>query len=257
MIRLRDIWRTYDVGGRPLHALREISEDIEAGEHVAIMGPSGSGKSTLLNLLGCLDRPTQGSYELDGREVAELNESQLTAIRRDLVGFVFQSFHLVPRLTSLGNVELPMMFAGIGRRERRKRARDALGSVDMGERADHRPDQLSGGECQRVAIARAITMEPSVLLADEPTGNLDTRSGRLVLDLLESLTQRGLTLVLVTHDPGVARRADRVITLVDGRIVSRMRGADLGDVNPYIAAVEDDEDNAPSVAGVASGDTSS
>ena len=247
MIRLRDVWRTYDVGGRPLHALREIDEEIAAGEHVAIMGPSGSGKSTMLNLLGCLDRPSSGSYELDGREVAALNESQLTAIRRDLIGFVFQSFHLVPRLTSLGNVELPMMFAGIGRRDRRQRATAALESVDMGPRADHRPDQLSGGERQRVAIARAITMQPSLLLADEPTGNLDTRSGRLVLDLLEELTDRGLTLVLVTHDPGVARRADRVVTLVDGRIVSRMRGADLGDVNPYIAAVEDAGD-APSPA---------
>ncbi len=257
MIRLHDIWRTYDVGGRPLHALCEISEDIEAGEHVAIMGPSGSGKSTLLNLLGCLDHPTRGSYELDGREVAELNESQLTAIRRDLIGFVFQSFHLVPRLTSLGNVELPMMFAGIGRRERRKLAREALSSVDMEDRADHRPDQLSGGERQRVAIARAITMKPRVMLADEPTGNLDTRSGRLVLDLLERFTERGLTLVLVTHDPGVARRADRVITLVDGRIVSRMSGADLGDVNPYIAAVEDTEDGPPATVGATSAQATS
>ncbi len=253
MIRLRDIWRTYDVGGRPLHALREISEDIEAGEHVAIMGPSGSGKSTLLNLLGCLDRPSRGSYELDGQEVAQLNETQLTSIRRDLIGFVFQSFHLVPRLTSVGNVELPMMFAGIARRERRRRAHVALESVDLENRADHRPDQLSGGERQRVAIARAITMEPSLLLADEPTGNLDTRSGGLVLDLLEELTSRGLTLVLVTHDPGVARRADRVVTLVDGCIVSRMRGADLGDVNPYIAAAEDaDDDAVPPVAAASS-----
>lgn len=238
MIRLRDIWRTYDVGDRPLHALREITEDIESGEHVAIMGPSGSGKSTLLNLLGCLDRPSRGSYELDGQEVAQLSESQLTSIRRDLIGFVFQSFHLVPRLTSIGNVELPMMFAGVGRRERRRRANAALESVNLLDRADHRQDQLSGGECQRVAIARAITMEPSLLLADEPTGNLDTRSGGLVLDLLDELRSHGLTLLLVTHDPGVAQRADRVITLVDGRIVSRMRGADLGDVNPYIDAVE-------------------
>jgi putative ABC transport system ATP-binding protein len=253
MIRLRDIWRTYDVGGRPLHALREITEDIETGEHVAIMGPSGSGKSTLLNLLGCLDRPNKGSYELDGQEVAQLSESQLTLIRRDRIGFVFQSFHLVARLTALGNVALPMMFAGIGRRDRQARAQAALESVEMADRADHRPDQLSGGERQRVAIARAITMGPSLLLADEPTGNLDTRSGRLVLDLLEELRRRGLTLVMVTHDPGVARRADRVITLVDGRIVSRVRGADLGEVNPYIAAAEDSDDGeVPSTAGISS-----
>ena len=253
MIRLRDIWRTYEVGGRPLHALREINENIEAGEHVAIMGPSGSGKSTLMNLLGCLDRPSQGSYGLDGREVAQFSEAELTGIRRNLVGFVFQSFHLVPRLTSAGNVELPMMFAGLGRRERRERANAALQSVNLEDRADHRPDQLSGGERQRVAIARAITMEPSLLLADEPTGNLDTRSGLMVLDLLDELTQRGLTLVLVTHDPGVARRADRVITLVDGRIVSRMQGAELGDVNPYISAIENtDSDAVPPAAAAVS-----
>ncbi len=238
MIHLHDVWRTYDVGGRPLHALRQIDERIDAGEHVAIMGPSGSGKSTLLNILGCLDRPTRGRYEFEGRDVSALSENQLAEIRRNRIGFVFQAFHLVPRMTALGNVELPMLFAGVPRSERLRRAAEALASVGMAERAGHRPDQLSGGERQRVAIARAICMGPAVLLADEPTGNLDSRSGRRVLELLDALNERGITLLVVSHDPGVARRADRVITLVDGRIVSRMRGADLGDVNPYIAAAE-------------------
>ena len=238
MIRLQDIWRTYDVGGRPLHALREIDETVEAGEHVAIMGPSGSGKSTLLNIVGCLDRPTRGSYEIDGREVAALDEGELATVRRDLIGFVFQSFHLVPRLTAQRNVELPMLFAGESRGERSRRALDALTEVGMEDRASHRPAQLSGGERQRVAIARAVAMGPRVLLADEPTGNLDSRSGQRVLELLAKLNERGITLIVVTHDPGVARLADRVITLVDGAIVSRVRGADLGDVNPYIAAAE-------------------
>ncbi len=241
MIRLRDIWRTYDVGGRPLHALREIDEHIESGEHVAIMGPSGSGKSTLLNLLGCLDRPTQGSYELDGREVGTLSESQLADVRRNLIGFVFQSFHLVPRLTASGNVELPMMFAGLPRTERARRASDALGAVGMLDRATHRPDQLSGGERQRVAIARAVCLSPRLVLADEPTGNLDSKSGDRVLELLHQLNDQGITLLVVTHDPSVARRANRVITLVDGAIVSRVSGAEMGAVNPFVAAAEPDE----------------
>ena len=238
MIELRDIWRTYDVGGRPLHALREVDETIETGQHVAIMGPSGSGKSTLLNLIGCLDRATRGSYVLEGRDVGEMTETELADVRRNLLGFVFQSFHLVPRLTAAGNVELPMIFAGLGRGERLQRAHRALEAVGMAERARHRPDQLSGGERQRVAIARAITLDPRVILADEPTGNLDSRSGGQVLELLDELNERGITLVVVTHDPGVARRADRIITLVDGRIVSRMRGDEMGNVNPYIAAEE-------------------
>lgn len=242
MIELAGIWRTYDVGGRPLHALREIDETIGAGEHVAIMGPSGSGKSTLLNIIGCLDRPTQGTYRLDGREVGTLSERDLADVRRNFIGFIFQSFHLVPRLTALGNVELPMVFAGMPRAARLAKAREALASVGMAERAGHRPDQLSGGERQRTAIARATAMGPRVLLADEPTGNLDSRSGRKVLDLLDDLNESGITLIVVTHDPGVARRADRVLTLVDGKTVSRIRGADLGDVNPYIAAAEEQKD---------------
>lgn len=238
MVRLEDIWRTYDVGGRPLNALCRIDEQIQRGEHIAVMGPSGSGKSTLLNVIGCLDRPTQGSYILDEREVATLSETELADVRRNCIGFIFQSFHLVPRLTALANVELPMVFAGLPRRQRHERASEALAKVGMAPRADHRPDQLSGGERQRVAIARAIGMGPRLLLADEPTGNLDSRSGAQVLELLDELNSRGITLVVVTHDPGVARRAGRVITLVDGAIVSRMRGSEMGAANPYIMAAE-------------------
>jgi len=221
VIQLEGIGRTYEVGGRPLYALKDINEHIKTGEHVAIMGPSGSGKSTLLNLVGCLDRPTTGSYKLDGREVSGLDDDQLSEVRRHHIGFIFQSYHLVPRLDAAANVELPMVFAGVARNERRERARRALASVGMAERADHKPNQLSGGERQRVAIARATVMGPRVLLADEPTGNLDTSSGGQVLDLLGRMNKDGLTLVVVTHDPGVARRADRVLVLVDGRIARR------------------------------------
>jgi putative ABC transport system ATP-binding protein len=227
VIRLEKICRTYQLGGQPVHALVDIDEHVAPGEHVAIMGPSGSGKSTLLYTLGCLDRPDSGSYWLDGREVARLSDEELTQIRRHLIGFVFQSFHLVPRLTAAENVELPMIFAGLPRGERRERAASALAAVSLADRADHRPDQLSGGERQRVALARAMVMQPRLLLADEPTGNLDTASGRQILDLLDHLNDEGVTLVVVTHDPNVAQRADRVIVLVDGRIVRRLPGRDV------------------------------
>ena len=212
------------VGGQPVHALVDVDEEIAAGEHVAIMGPSGSGKSTLLNILGLLDRPSSGSYWLDEREVSHLDELELTQVRRHRIGFVFQFFHLVSRLTALENVELPMVFAGIPREERRKKARAVLEAVGLSERADHRPDQLSGGERQRVALARATVMGPALLLADEPTGNLDTASGGQVLDLLDGMNEKGLTLVVVTHDPDVARRADRILILADGRVARRLSG---------------------------------
>jgi putative ABC transport system ATP-binding protein len=227
VIRLEGVSRTYQLGGQPVHALADVDETIETGEHLAIMGPSGSGKSTLLNVLGCLDRPDAGKYWLDGREVATLSDEELTGVRRNLIGFVFQSFHLVPRLTAAENVELPMVFAGISKAERRERVVKALTQVGLGDRIDHRPDQLSGGERQRVAIARSIIMGPRVLLADEPTGNLDTKSGTAVLDLLDRLNDEGLTLIVVTHDPSVARRADRVIVLVDGRIARRLAGSEV------------------------------
>jgi putative ABC transport system ATP-binding protein len=221
VIRLEGVSRTFEIGGRPLHALSDVTEHIRVGEHVAIMGPSGSGKSTLLNVIGCLDRPTAGRYWLDGREVSALDDEALTLVRRHTIGFVFQSFHLVPRLTAVENVELPMLFAGTDPNERRARAAAALATVGLSDRAAHRPNQLSGGERQRVALARAMVMGPRVLLADEPTGNLDSASGGLVLDHLDALHAGGLTLVVVTHDPTVAERAGRTLHMMDGRIVER------------------------------------
>jgi putative ABC transport system ATP-binding protein len=236
VIRLEKVCRTYRLGGQPVHALVDVTEHLKAGEHVAIMGPSGSGKSTLLNVIGCLDRPDSGEYWLDGREVGTLSDEELTEVRRNRIGFVFQSFHLVPRLTAAGNVELPLIFAGVSRAERRERVSTALAQVGLADRMDHRPDQLSGGERQRVAVARATIMGPRVLLADEPTGNLDTQSGRQILDLLDRLNDAGITLVAVTHDPSVARRADRVIVLVDGRIARRLAGAEVTGTADLFAA---------------------
>ena len=239
MIRLEGISRTYQLGGQPVHALDGITEHIQPGEHVAIMGPSGSGKSTLLNVLGCLDRPDAGHYWLDGREVGTLSDEELTAVRRNLIGFVFQSFHLIPRLTAAENVELPMVFAGLSRAERRRKVEAALAAVALSDRMDHRPDQLSGGERQRVALARSTVMGPRVLLADEPTGNLDTTSGRQILELLDRMNDEGITLVVVTHDPSVARRADRVIVLVDGRVARRLAGTEVMGTADLFAPAEE------------------
>lgn len=219
MIELRKVSRIYELGGRQVHALREVDLSIPAGDYVAIMGPSGSGKSTLLHIVGCLDRPTSGSYRLDGKDVAGLDEAALTEIRRHRIGFVFQAFYLVPRLTAFENVELPLVFAGIGRRDRKERVEKALAAVGLLDRARHRPDQLSGGERQRVAIARAVVLGPSILLADEPTGNLDRASGAEVFRLLETMNAEGLTLVVVTHDPALASRARRRVRLLDGAVV--------------------------------------
>lgn len=230
MIRVEDLWRTYLMGGHELHALRGVTEEIEDREHVAIMGPSGSGKSTLLNLIGCLDSPTRGTYYLAGQDVAGLSDDALAEVRLRRIGFIFQSFHLVPRLSALQNVELPMIFAGTDSRERRARAQAAMSAVGLLDRADHRPNELSGGQKQRVAIARATVMRPGLLLADEPTGNLDSRSGAQVLDLLEQLRAEGRTLIVVTHDPNVARRADRVLVLRDGEIVKRIAGDEVTDL---------------------------
>ena len=230
MIRLEGVSRTYLLGHEPVHALMDISEHVLPGEHVAIMGPSGSGKSTLLNVLGCLDRPDAGTYWLNGREVGKLSDDELTDVRRNTIGFVFQSFHLVPRLTAAENVELPMVFAGVARSERRDRVRAALSEVGLADRMGHRPNELSGGERQRVALARATVMDPRVLLADEPTGNLDTTSGRQILELLDRMNEAGITLVVVTHDPNVARRADRIIVLVDGRVARRLQGSEVGSI---------------------------
>jgi len=238
MIRLAGISRTYEVGGEPVHALVDVSEEIQAGEHLAIMGPSGSGKSTLLHVLGCLDRPDRGTYQLDGRDVSRLDEAELSLVRRHTIGFVFQFFHLVPRLSAQENVELPMIFAGTKPAERRERALARLRAVGLEPRAKHRPDQLSGGERQRVALARATVLEPKLILADEPTGNLDTASGRHVLELLEQMNAAGLTLIVVTHDPAVARRAKRVLVLKDGSIVYRGPGSRIQEAVEILAAAE-------------------
>ena len=227
MIVLQHISKVYEVGEQPIYALRDTTETIQPGEYIAIVGPSGSGKSTLLNIIGCLLRPSAGSYLLDGEDVSQLDDRTLSHVRQHNIGFIFQSFHLVPRLTTLGNVALPMVFAGISSSERRARALAALEAVGLGDRAQHRPNQLSVGQRQRAVIARAIIMHPKLLLADEPTGNLDTRSGQQVMDLLEGLNRQGLTLLVVTHDPQVARRAKRVLILADGQIIKRMTGADF------------------------------
>ena len=219
MIALRGLTRHYQVGDQTVRALDGVDLDVPEGDYIAIMGPSGSGKSTLLHLLGCLDRPTAGSYRLDGAEVGTLDDAALAEVRSRKIGFVFQFFHLVPRLDAAANVELPMTLAGVRPAERRERARQALAAVGLTDRADHRPDQLSGGQRQRVAIARATVMKPSILLADEPTGNLDSVSGGEILALLEGMNRNGLTLVVVTHDPKVGDRARRVVQMVDGRIV--------------------------------------
>jgi putative ABC transport system ATP-binding protein len=232
VIRLEDIWRTFVMGDQSLHALKAVTETISAAEHVAIIGPSGSGKSTLLNILGCLDKPTRGQYFFDDRAIEALEPDELAQLRLNEIGFVFQSFHLVPRLDAAANIELPMTLAGISRKERSDRAREALESVGLGDRAGHRPAELSGGQKQRVAIARAISMQPRLLLADEPTGNLDTHSGDQILDMLGELNQKGITLAVVTHDPEVARRADRVLEMRDGEIVRRISAAEVSDANP-------------------------
>jgi putative ABC transport system ATP-binding protein len=232
VIQLEGVWRIFRVGEGEVHALKGVTLTIERGEHVALVGPSGSGKSTLLHIVGCLDRPTRGRYLLEEREVGSLSEEERSLLRRHRIGFVFQFFHLLPRLTAQGNVELPMLFAGTPPEERRERAARALEAVGLSHRATHRPDQLSGGERQRVAIARAVVMDPAVLLADEPTGNLDRASALEVMELIERMNARGLTLVVVTHDPAIAERAKRVIRMDDGAIQGAAGTADRGPRTP-------------------------
>ncbi len=220
------------MGEQPLHALKAVTEEFSAGGHVAIIGPSGSGKSTLLNILGCLDKPSRGRHFFDDRAVEGLDPDELAQLRLNEIGFIFQSFHLVPRLDAIENIELPMTLAGIARAERRERAHEALEAVGLGDRSGHRPAELSGGQKQRVAIARAVSMQPRLLLADEPTGNLDTQSGEQILGLLETLNQKGITLAVVTHDPEVAGRANRILEMRDGEIVRRLSAAEIRDANP-------------------------
>ncbi len=219
MIELTGIERTFWVGGEPVHALRTINLTIAGGEYLSVMGPSGSGKSTLLNILGLLDRPNRGCYRLDGVETTALDEEARALMRQQKIGFVFQVFHLIPRLSAAENIALPMMLAGIPASQRRRRVKELLARFSLSDRARHRPAELSGGQQQRVAIARAIAMQPSLILADEPTGNLDHASGREVIDVLETLNRQGPTLILVTHDQELGARARRRIEMRDGEIL--------------------------------------
>ncbi len=219
VIKVEDLWKIYQLGEVQVEALRGVSFEIEEGEFVAVMGPSGSGKSTLLNILGCLDRPTRGRYFLDGQEVSQLNENQLAQVRNQKIGFIFQSFNLLPRLTALQNVELPLIYAGVPSQKRKEQAIKSLEAVGLGDRVHHYPNQLSGGQQQRVAIARALVNNPSIILADEPTGNLDTRSSEEIMYILQGLNREGKTIILVTHERDIASHTRRILHFRDGQLV--------------------------------------
>ena len=225
LIETLDLWKTYVMGSEEIHALKGVSISIERGEYVAIMGPSGSGKSTLMNLIGCLDTPSKGSYLLNGKQVSQMNDNELARIRNEEIGFVFQTFNLLPRATALHNVELRLVYAGAPSADRQQRAKLALEKVELGSRMTHRPNELSGGQRQRVAIARALVNDPSILLADEPTGNLDSKTGMEIMGIFERLHKAGNTIVLVTHEPDVAAYAYRTIHLRDGEVEDDIRRA--------------------------------
>ncbi len=220
LMKLKNITKSYQMGTQVVHALRGVDMTVEEGEYVAIMGPSGSGKSTLMNIIGCLDVPTSGEYVLDSIDVSEMTDDEQARIRNQRIGFVFQQFNLLPRTSALKQVSLPLMYGGYGRSERKQRAISALESVGLGDRTDHRPDELSGGQQQRVAIARALAVEPNIILADEPTGALDTASGDDLMKIFDELHEKGITIVMITHDPEVAERAKRTVSLRDGLIES-------------------------------------
>ena len=225
IIETHDLWKTYVMGTEEIHALRGVSVSIDKGEYVAIMGPSGSGKSTLMNLIGCLDTPSKGSYLLNGKQVSQMNDNELAQIRNQEIGFVFQTFNLLPRASALHNVELPLIYAGMPSKQRQERAREALTKVELENRMTHKPNELSGGQRQRVAIARALVNNPSILLADEPTGNLDSKTGVEIMNLFERLHAGGNTIVLVTHEPDVAAHAHRIISIRDGQVEKDVKQA--------------------------------
>jgi putative ABC transport system ATP-binding protein len=225
LIETRDLWKTYVMGSEEIHALRSVTIKIDRGEYVAIMGPSGSGKSTLMNLIGCLDTPSRGTYLLNDKEVSKMNDDELARIRNEEIGFVFQTFNLLPRATALHNVELPLIYAGIPSRERQEQAKKAIDRVDLTSRMTHRPNELSGGQRQRVAIARALVNNPSILLADEPTGNLDSKTGIEIMALFDRLHQGGNTIIVVTHEADIAAHAHRVIHIRDGQVEDDQRRA--------------------------------
>ncbi len=235
LITLLDIGRKYVIGAETIHALKSVSLTIEKGEFVALMGPSGSGKSTLMNILGCLDTPTKGTYILNGNQVSEMSDSELAEIRNKEIGFVFQTFNLLPRSSSLENVALPLVYAGVGRAQREDRAQKTLESVGLGNRVHHKPNELSGGQRQRVAVARALVNNPSIILADEPTGNLDTKTSVEIMGLLEEIHSKGNTLILVTHEEDIAQHAHRIVRMRDGLIENDYLNPNVKSVSPRLA----------------------
>src|SRR5262245_7942974 len=237
LIETRDLWKTYQMGDEQIHALRGVSMQINRGEYVAIMGPSGSGKSTLMNLIGCLDTPTKGSYLLNNKQVSQMNDNELARIRNEEIGFVFQTFNLLPRASALHNVELPLVYAGVAKKDRLERAKSALEKVELAHRMNHRPNELSGGQRQRVAIARALVNNPSILLADEPTGNLDSKTGVEIMALFARLHSTGNTIIVVTHEADIASYAHRVISIRDGQVEKDYRQEPHGPTHPAPAEV--------------------
>lgn len=224
ILKLTDICKDYQQGKEPVRVLKNINLTVEKGEYLAIMGPSGSGKTTLMNLIGCLDVPTSGIYELDGKDLKDLNDDALADIRSQYIGFVFQSFHLLPKMDALDNVALPLLYRGVPLKERRERAAEALKAVGLEERMNFLPNQLSGGQCQRVAIARAMVGQPSLLLADEPTGALDTKSGSQIMDIFRQLSEKGMTILMITHEPSIAACADKTYRILDGELLTQEGG---------------------------------
>ncbi len=239
LIKIRDIGRKYVIGAETIHALKSVTLDIQKGEFVALMGPSGSGKSTLMNILGCLDTPTRGEYILNGINVSEMSDDDLAAVRNKEIGFVFQTFNLLPRSTSLDNVALPLVYAGYGKKQRDEKARATLESVGLGNRVDHKPNELSGGQRQRVAVARALINNPSIILADEPTGNLDTKTSIEIMGLLEEIHSRGNTIILVTHEEDIAQHAHRIVRMRDGLIEDDYANTDVKNVSPRLTALKE------------------
>ncbi|TZF83675.1 ABC transporter ATP-binding protein [Pedobacter sp. BS3] len=239
LISIKDIGRKYVIGAETIYALKSVSLEIHKGEFVALMGPSGSGKSTLMNILGCLDTPSKGDYILNGIHVSQMSDSELAEVRNKEIGFVFQTFNLLPRSSSLDNVALPLVYAGISKSERTERAKKALENVGLGNRIDHKPNELSGGQRQRVAVARALINDPSIILADEPTGNLDTKTSVEIMGLLEEIHSRGNTIILVTHEEDIAQHAHRIVRMRDGLIENDYKNTDIKSVSPRLQAFKD------------------